>query len=427
MFLEEKIDLLNSFERLALAISGGKDSMALLHFAIHNLDKEKFFVVTVHHNLRGEEGERDRDFVKTYCEENGVECRVFEEKIKEFCEENGYTVEQGARIRRREIFKELVENKEADRVVTAHQKDDQIESILMHIFRGSGIQGLCGMKEDDGVLLRPMLNISSEDIKNYLNENSISFVQDSTNFDVEYTRNNVRNIIRGDIEKAYPNFGDNLIRLSSISKKMRDYIDEQTPKYEKTKGGIAVKISNIQKKDIIASQCIIDAVEAVFTRVNLEARHIESVFDLLNKENGKSVVLPFGVVASREYDRIVFTKEDEPRIEPTEFDYGKFSLGNWEIEVSKVDNGGLRVDMDKIRGAVIKNREPGFTFKRYKGGTKSLGDYLTDIKAPKRLRDYLPVIVLDKNVLAVLPYDIADSVAITEETKNIAYIKTERV
>ena len=108
MFLEEKIDLLNSFERLALAISGGKDSMALLHFAIHNLDKEKFFVVTVHHNLRGEEGERDRDFVKNYCEENGVECRVYEEKIKEFCEENGYTIEQGARIRRREIFKELV-------------------------------------------------------------------------------------------------------------------------------------------------------------------------------------------------------------------------------------------------------------------------------------------------------------------------------
>ena len=83
--------------------------------------------------------------------------------------------------------------------------------------------------------------------------------------------------------------------------------------------------------------------------------------------------------------------------------------------------------MDKMKGAVIKNREPGFTFKRYKGGTKSLGDYLTDIKAPKRLRDYLPVIVLDKSVLAVLPYDIADSVAITNETRNIAYIKTERV
>ncbi len=425
MLLENKIELLNSFDKLAFAISGGKDSMALLHFAINHIDKNKFFVITVHHNLRGKEGERDREFVKQYCLENGVECRVYEEQIKEFCQENGYTIEQGARIRRRAIFSQIVKDKEADRVVTAHHKDDQIESILMHIFRGSGLQGLCGMKEDDGILLRPMLSYDSKEIKEYLTINNIKYVQDSTNLEVEYSRNNVRNIIRKDIEKVYPNFGDNLIRLSGISNKMKEYIDEQTPKYVKTSSGVAIMISDIKSKDIIASQCIINAVEAVSTRVDLENVHIENVFDLVNKENGKSVMLPFGVIASREYDRIVFTKKEDTPIEPTSLEFGKFYLGDWAIEISNVDNGGLRADMEKLKGSIIKNREHGFTFKRFKGGTKSLGDYLTDIKVPKRMRDYLPIIVKDKEVLAVLPYEIADSVAVTENTKEIAYIRAE--
>ena len=137
--LSIQVELLKRFNKLVFAISGGKDSMALLHFAKNNLNPDSFSVITIHHNLRGEEGERDRDFVKDYCSKNNVKCEVYEEQIKPFCEENGYTIEQGARIRRREIFKEIVSSKKADRVVTAHQKDDQIESILMHIFRGSGL------------------------------------------------------------------------------------------------------------------------------------------------------------------------------------------------------------------------------------------------------------------------------------------------
>ena len=173
--------------------------MALLHFAINNLDKDSFSVVTIHHNLRGKEGERDRDFVKEYCLKNNIKCEIFEEQIKPFCEENGYTIEQGARIRRRQIFKDIVDSGKADRVVTAHQKDDQIESILMHIFRGSGIKGLCGMQEDDGILIRPMLNCSSEEIAAYLKENNIPFVQDSTNFELDYSRNRIRHVVIDEI------------------------------------------------------------------------------------------------------------------------------------------------------------------------------------------------------------------------------------
>ena len=401
--------------------------MALLHFAKNNLNPDSFSVITIHHNLRGEEGERDRDFVKDYCSKNNIKCEVYEEQIKPFCEENGYTIEQGARIRRREIFKEIVSSKKADRVVTAHQKDDQIESILMHIFRGSGIKGLGGMQEDDGIIIRPMLNCSSEEIRDYLKDNNIPFVQDSTNADLDYSRNSVRNVVIPDIEKVYESVGDNILRLSEISKKMQSYIDNNTPKPEMTIDGAYLNIKDLQSKDIIASQAIINAVDKVSTRVDLEKGHIEAIFDLLDKDNGAQVSLPFNTIAIKEYEKILFTKAKLQEIEEKDLVMGDIYTGEWKINVSGKDNGGLRLDKSKVEGAKIVKREKGMTFKRYKGGTKSLGDYLTDIKVPKRLRDYLPIIVKNHDVCAVLPYEIADFVAINDKTKEVIYIKAERV
>ena len=401
--------------------------MALLHFAKQNLDKDKFSVITIHHNLRGSEGERDRDFVKDYCSKNNIPCVVYEEQIKPFCEENGYTIEQGARIRRRAIFRELVESKKADRVVTAHQKDDQIESILMHIFRGSGIKGLCGMSEDDGIILRPMLNCSSQEIQDYLKDNNIEYVQDSTNQDLDYSRNMVRNVIIKDIEKAYKGAGDNILRLSSTAKDMQAYINDNAPRVIDTQDGAYLNISDIKDGGILATQGIINAIDKVSTRVDLEKVHIDAIYDLINKENGAKVNLPFNTIAIKEYEKILFTKANLKEIEDKDLTIGDIYTGEWKINVSTKDNGGLRVDADVVKGAKITKRKEGVAFKRYKGGTKSLGDYLTDIKVPKRLRDYLPIIVKNQDVFAVLPYEIADKAAISSNTKEILYIKAERV
>ena len=425
--LSIKVELLRRFNRLVFAISGGKDSMALLHFAKNNLNPDNFSVITIHHNLRGAEGERDRDFVKDYCSKNNIDCIVYEEQIKKFCEDNGYTIEQGARIRRREIFKEIVSSGQAERVVTAHQKDDQVESILMHIFRGTGIKGLCGMPEDDGIIIRPMLDCSGDEIKDYLKDNNIPFVQDSTNQDLDYTRNMVRNLIIPDIKKAYDGAGENILRLSEISKKMQEYLDNNTPKAEMTIDGAYLSIEDIKARDIIASQAVINAVDKVSTRVDLEKGHIEAIFDLIDKENGAQVYLPFDTVAIKEYEKILFTKAKLMDIEEQELRLGDIYTGEWKINVSDKDNGGLRMDKSMLEGAKIVKRQPGMMFKRYKGGTKSLGDYLTDIKVPKRIRDYLPIIVKNRDVCAVLPYEIADFVAINDKTKEIIYIKAERV
>ena len=137
------IELISRFDKLALAVSGGRDSMALLDWFFSSGEYPgEFFVVHVNHNLRGDNSDADCALVKNYCDERGIKLRIYSEDVKGFCERGGYGTEQGARLIRRRIFREITESKEAQRVVTAHHLQDFAESVLMHVFRGSGIDGL---------------------------------------------------------------------------------------------------------------------------------------------------------------------------------------------------------------------------------------------------------------------------------------------
>lgn len=426
MLTNKQLKNYQKYKKIALAVSGGRDSMALLHSFIRQKDKLNFFVITIHHNLRGDEGKRDRDFVKQYCFKNNIECVVFEEDINSFAKENKYTIEQAGRIKRREIFTRLIEEKKADAVALAHHKQDQIESVLMHIFRGCGLKGLCGMQEEQDGLIRPLLERSREEINKYIEDNNIPYVDDSSNEELCYNRNKIRNIVLKDIEDCYPNVGDNILRLSEIAKEAQDYINIHTPKVQLEDNNAFVFIEDIKSKDIVAKQCIINAVEKISTRVDFENCHLESIFQLIEKENGKKLSLPFNVEVFKEYDKLVFTKTKVTNRVEDIFKIGITDINGTKIEVSFEDNGGLRADYEQLKDSVFRYREVGDKFKRFKGGTKSLGDYLTDIKIPQRERDNLIVIAKEHRILAVLPYEISDDIAVREKTKNIVYIKIQR-
>ena len=221
------LDKLQKFDCLALAVSGGKDSMFLLNYWVENrASLPDFFVVNIDHNLRGEESKADSKFVREFCKENGVECKCYDEDIKGYCDKGGYGLEQGARLRRREIFAEVVRETKANRVVTAHHKDDQCESVLMHVFRGSGINGLRGMPFDDGLILRPLLDTSGEEIEREMKSRGWEYRVDSSNLSVDYTRNKLRNEIIPMIKQVYPSLVDNVLRLASIAEDTQSFIDK---------------------------------------------------------------------------------------------------------------------------------------------------------------------------------------------------------
>lgn len=413
---------IEKFEKLALAVSGGKDSMAMLHTFLKNINKKRFFVVTVHHNLRGDEGRRDRDFVIDFCRQHGVERVVYEEDIPAFCADNKYTVEQGARIRRREIFKDIVKSGKAERVCTAHHLSDNVESILMHIFRGSGLKGLCGMNIDDGFLLRPMLDCSRPAIDAYIEKYEVPFVEDSTNASVDYTRNRLRREIIPLIKSVYGGLDNNVARLSERAEEIYDYIDGSCRQFSVADKEVIIPLEVFDKENAIVAQTVINAVDSITTRVDLTSKHIRSIRALKDKQSGASVDLPFGLKAHRQSDCIALAFVKNTEYAGVIDGYGEYDLGDRSLIVSKDFRSGLVCDLDKLKGCEIRNRRYGDTFKRYKGGSKSLGDYFTDKKVPKRLRDNAVVIAKD-NVVYLLPeYEIGDCVKVDENTQNKAYI-----
>lgn len=416
------LQYIQDFKRLALAVSGGRDSMAMLDMFCKNLSKDKFFVITVSHNIRGEEGIRDRDFVVAKCKKLGVECVVYDEDIPAFCKENSYTLEQGARIRRREIFYRIVKSGQADRTVLAHHMQDQVESILMHVFRGSGIKGLRGMSFDDGVLLRPMLDISREDIDKYVEKNKIEYVDDSTNSQTDYTRNKLRNQIMPLIRQAYGGVDGNIIRLSQRAAEVSDFLDGYSKNFEIKEGEIYIPVEVLRGQRVIAAATVINAVEKITTRVDLTGKHIDAVIALADKESGASADLPFGLSAYKEGEGVVLALAKSCIYGGNIDGYGSYDLGDRTLIISEEERGKLRCDLDRLIGCEIRNRRTGDTFTRYKGKRKSLGDYFTDIKVPKRKRENAVVLAKGAEVLALPEYEISDAVKVDCNTARVAYL-----
>lgn len=419
---------LQKFDCLALAVSGGKDSTFLLNYFVENRKNlPDFFVINVDHNLRGEESKSDSDFVRKLCKELGVECKCYDEDIKGYCNRGGYGLEQGARLRRREIFAEVVTTTRAERVVTAHHKDDQCESVLMHVFRGSGINGLKGMPFDDGLILRPLLNISSDEIEREMKRRGWEYRVDSSNLSTDYTRNKLRSEIIPMIKQVYPSVVDNVLRLASIAEDTQSFIDKFLVRAEWNGEELSLPENLAECDDAVATASIFDGLQRAGWRVDIEKKHVQAIRRLYDKKPPSRVSLPSSLVAWRERNGVVIAKEHRQKDQRYEVDYGSYVMGDWIVTLSKeYSDGTLRADMDELKKGVLRYRQKGDKICKFGGGTKSLGDYLTDKKVPLRLRDGLAVIACDSDVLAVIGVDISSKVAVREDTKEICYLSASK-
>ena len=419
---------LQKFDCLALAVSGGKDSTFLLNYWVENRAiLPDFFVVNVDHNLRGEESKSDSDFVRKLCKELGVECKCYDEDIKGYCNRGGYGLEQGARLRRREIFAEVVKTTRAERVVTAHHKDDQCESVLMHVFRGSGINGLKGMPFDDGLILRPLLNISSDEIEREMKRRGWEYRVDSSNLSTDYTRNKLRGEIIPMIKQVYPSVVDNVLRLASIAEDTQSFIDKFLVRAEWNGEELSLPENLAECDDAVATASIFDGLQRAGWRVDIEKKHVQAIRRLYDKKPPSRVSLPSSLVAWRERNGVVIAKERTQKLDQYDVDYGSYVMGDWIVTLSKeYSDGALRADMDELKKGVLRYRQKGDKICKFGGGTKSLGDYLTDKKVPLRLRDGLAVIACDSDVLAVIGVDISSKVAVREDTKEICYLSASK-
>ncbi len=438
MRMDDAVEILNRLvgasDRLGVAVSGGADSMCLLAILLNEskIDKSNLTVINFEHGIRGESSLRDSQFVRSYAEENGLKFLGFSADIPSLKKENGRSEETEARLFRKRIFEELLSLGKVDYILTAHHEGDRTESVLMHLFRGAGVGGLVGMTEQNGKYIRPLINTPKDEILRYVKQNNIPFVTDESNFDDKYARNFLRLKVIPLIEEKYP-LSSSISALSQSAKEDDEFIysllDEEKNIFAEN-GKVYLDASVLSLAPSLAKRYILVALKKVGLTADFERKHIESVLSLCDKQSGKTVELPHGFVARREFSSIVITKAtDEERGEDeTEFCLGLTPFGAGLVSVvstnSKLEKGELKVDGDKIPdGAVIRYRKDGDIFTPFGGGTKKLKEYLIDKKIPLSKRDYLPLVCVENKVLCVLGVEISDEIKITENSKNCLLIR----
>lgn len=422
-------NLIKSGETIGVACSGGKDSMALLHYLNENKDNLGISIcaVNIDHSIR-QNSKNDSAFVVSYCNRNNIKVLSYKVNVLGLCEKEKLSVEQGAREARFRIFKSLIKNNVVSKIALAHHLQDQAETILLHVFRGSGLNGASGMEfNKDNMFIRPMLTTSKTEINAYIEKNDIPYVEDETNQQNEYARNYIRNMIMPLIRNKWPNADNAICNFGKICGQDDKYICNQIDKnaVEINNGIAQIKLYYFAADDAIVNRILLRALKGINATQDVEKKHFKMIQQMaLEAQNGTKINLPNNICVIKEYNFITITnKKFKQTNETWQVEKGRKDVPNFgmietfvtrKIELNKYNH---IIDYNKLpKDAVWRNREDGDVFEKFGGGTNSLSDYLIDKKVPKRLRDITPVLALGNEVFVIAGIEISDKVKIDKST-----------
>ena len=302
----KKYNMVENGEKVVLAVSGGPDSICMLDILNDIKNDEtidmnfEIIVAHVNHMIR-KEAEEDAKYVKKYCEEKQIEFYSKSIDVQKMANNNKIGLEEAGRKARYDFFDEILEKTNAQKIAIAHNKNDKVETVLMHILRGSGINGLKGIEPKRGKYIRPLIESERNEIEEYCDEKNLQPRIDKTNFENEYTRNKVRNLLIPYIQKEFnPNLIQTIDRLSNLVAEEEDYMDKQVQKiYEEIlisenekEIQLDLKTFNLQEK-VIKSRLILYTITRLFgNSKGLEKIHIEDIIKLCSNNIGNKYLTP---------------------------------------------------------------------------------------------------------------------------------------
>ena len=433
-------------KRVCVACSGGADSLCLLHHLFIRAPKDGFCLSAVHveHGLRGENSKADAAFVADFCKRKKIPLFSFSFDCRALAAKEKIGVEEAARKARYGAFEALLSENKADVIATAHHANDEAETVLFNLLRGSSLTGAGGIKEARQGIIRPFLRVTKAEILAYVAENHLAFREDETNFIADATRNKLRLEILPELEKIVPGAAKNLSAFASAARRddeflyslAASYVSEENPNGRVTV--IARAENGEETPDPLFTRACVLAMKRLGITKNYTRAHVNALLNLRRLQTGATAHLPRGVKARRVYGEIEFFSGEQTnakKFAECEFSYGWHKLGGAEILVTKSEaeasnvseNAGvklLRADGAKLKNAVFRFKKQGDTFRKFGGGEKSLKKYLVDRKIPAGVREKIPLIAKKESneILAVIGAEIAESVKITPETSEIAYL-----
>lgn len=427
--------LIKPGDRIGVAVSGGMDSMALLHYLNELKDKMEFdlIAITVDHCLR-DASASDAFFVVNQCKEMGIRAYKFKIDVKSLAEESGASLETAARDARYGVFKSLVQKDVVDKIALAHHMEDQAETVLLHILRGSGLVGARGMETmSDGIYIRPMLKTTKNEIKKYINFNEIEYVEDETNKDSEFSRNFIRNKVMPLINQKWPNATIALNNFASSCKEDDDFIQSQIQSeaiFMESNKIAKIPTSYFINSEALTSRIIFKAIKQIGVNKDIERKHIDLIRALaISGQVGNRIKLPMNITVLKEYDFITISNEEkEKKIGSWEFKSGNIKIAGFgEIQVKKtkeieIKENELIIDAKKVPAKVEwRYMQEGDFITKLGGGTQKLKTYFMQHKISARMRENIPVLASGSEILVVPKIGISENVKIDESTK-VAFV-----
>ncbi|MBU3093678.1 tRNA lysidine(34) synthetase TilS [Clostridium sp. CM028] len=452
-FIKEN-SMFDKGDKVIVAFSGGPDSTCLLY--ILNNFKEELGITLIgahlNHCLRGDESDKDQEYAKEICESLNIDFYSEKVDVHRISKEKNLSCEMAGREARYEFFEQLMVKLNANKVALAHNANDQAETILMRIMRGTGIEGIVGIRPvRDKIYVRPILRLSRKKIEKYCLNNNINPRIDKSNLENIYARNKVRLELIPYMEQ---NFNKDIIktlnRLSDIVKKDNDYLENISEKEYK-------KHCEIGQQRVIINKAAFAEHEAILSRIirsallavnhnlyNFEKVHIYSIIELQRHETGKSIMLPQNIIVENCYGNIhiyICVKATEANNNQYSLNINQENFIHSLNKVVKIDvNPKLQFtefkendcikyfDYDKIKKPIIfRYRKDGDRFIPLgMKGSKKIKDLFIDLKIPKAQRNAIPLICFGDDIGWVVGYRVSEKFKVTKDTKNILQIRIGR-
>ena len=404
-----KYNMINPGDTIVIGLSGGADSVTLL-YSLYCLKKEfNFNIIAAHinHGIR-EEASNDQEFCKELCDNLGIEYHVKCVKIKELAKQNHLGEEEMGRVVRYGFFNELCGTN--GKIATAHNKNDNVETVFMRLIRGTGLNGLSGISFVNKNIIRPILNVSRKDIEAFVEYCGLTHVTDKTNFQTIYTRNKIRLDIIPYIEKNINNnvintIGDNIEQYKEDSDCLNEIAQNVFDSISKIDNGkLMIKICDLAGNHIaIQKRVIIIAIQKIKKSYQdiANSSNINSILELMKKENGKSFELG-NIKCYIDNDFLVFC--DKNNVDNIDIE---IQIEECFVSEEIVNNGSVcyipkeMFDIDKLE---VRERIPGDIVRIDDSRHKKLSGFLSDKKIPLDKRKRLKVIVLNNEVIMIPGY-----------------------
>jgi len=448
---------------LLVGVSGGPDSVCLLHIL---LGLSGTLGVTLHiahlnHMLRGAESDADAEYVCALARDLAIPVSVERRDVRAYQQEHRLSLEEAAREVRYAFFAEVARSIEASAVAVGHSADDQTETILMHLVRGTGLAGLRGMKPMSTLVLpggetlavvRPLLDVRREEIEAYCAAHGLAPRSDSSNLWPDQLRNRLRAELVPRLREYNPSFEEALLRTARAAEAGLSYIDQKTAELwgavaREQSTGIAIDKAEFSR---LHPSLKWHLVRAALRRLlgdlrDIEYVHVESILDALTKPAGKRLSLPRGVTFRGDYTHglLALGELDECPFPPLEGEHrltvpGQTIVGGWRVTCTVLDRKPAKRAQDRLKACfdfdvagnelTVRARRRGERFQPLgMDVAKKLQDFFVDAKVPGSWRDRVPLVCSPQGIIWVVGYRIGHAARVTPTTRRVLRLKFQRL